>query len=67
MTPIPDKLPIPGPEGHKPGKQEASQTGIGRRFRIGDHEKGKQHQRTILQLVQGNAQGITEPEGTAKA
>src|SRR5262245_55935687 len=40
VTPIPDELHIPGSEGHEPGKQEASQTSIGRRFWIGNHEKG---------------------------
>ena len=55
----------PGAHGHQGREQDAPCPRIGRGLGIRDHEEGEQHERAALEPVQGNAHGLSQPEGSS--
>ncbi len=52
----------PGAQRHQRREQDAPASRIGRGLRIRDHEEGEQDERAAFEPMQGNAQGLAEPE-----
>jgi hypothetical protein len=63
----PEELELDDPRarGHQRGEQDATGSRVGRGLRIRDHEEGEEHERAALDPVQGDAQGLAEPERSA--
>jgi hypothetical protein len=56
----------PGACRHQHGEEDAPTPRVRRGLRIRDHEEGEQHQRAALEPVQGNVEGLSEPERSSR-
>ena len=54
------------PDSDQKREENPSRSRVGCRLGIGDHEKREEKEGSALQLVQGDAHRLAEPEGTSE-